>query len=50
MTFIEPMITREWLLTKTPLTEEFKLPQSVAESAKDEYSVALGGWVERTAS
>jgi hypothetical protein len=63
MTFIEPMITREWLLTKTPLEEKLKLPQAFATSgmwpttytvhydaAKDEYSVALGGFVDRTAS
>ena len=62
-TFIEPMITRDWLLTKPTLDEQLKLPQAFQTSglwpttytvrydaAKDEYSVALGKFVERTAS
>ncbi|HUR75436.1 MAG TPA: DUF5602 domain-containing protein [Sporichthya sp.] len=63
MTFIEPMITRDWLLTRTALDEQLKLPQAFQRSglwpttytvrydpAKDEYAVALGGFTERTAS
>ena len=63
MTFIEPMITRDWLLTRTALNEQLKLPEAFQSSglwpttytvrydaAKDEYSVALGGFVDRTAS
>jgi hypothetical protein len=63
MTFIEPMITREWLLTHPALNESLKLPEAFQTSglwpttysvrydaAKDEYSVALGGFVDRQAS
>jgi hypothetical protein len=61
--FIEPMITRDWLLTHPSLDEPLKQPQAYQRSglypttysvhydaAKDEYSVALGGFTERQAS
>lgn len=63
MTFLEPMITRDWLLTHTALNEQLKLPEAFQtaglwpttysvryDAAKDEYSVALGGFVERQVS
>ena len=63
VTFIEPMITRDWLLSKPALDEQLKLPRAFQtgglwpttytvryDAAKDEYSVALGGFVDRTAS
>ena len=63
MTFIEPMITREWLLSHPSLDEPLKQPQAYQraglwptkytvryDSAKDEYSVALVDFTERQAS
>ncbi|WP_019876235.1 DUF5602 domain-containing protein [Sporichthya polymorpha] len=63
VTFIEPMITREWLLTKPTLNEAIKQPQAYQrtglwpttysvrfDSATNEYSVALGGFVQRASS
>ncbi|MGW0043253.1 DUF5602 domain-containing protein [Rhodococcus sp. NPDC003348] len=62
-TFIEPMMTREWMLTKPTLREDLELPQAYPKSGyspttytvefdegTDEYVIALGGMVERTAS
>ncbi|HZE65351.1 MAG TPA: DUF5602 domain-containing protein [Sporichthyaceae bacterium] len=63
VTFIEPMITREWLLSHTPLDHQLSEPQAYQRSglypttytvhydaASDEYSIALGGFTDRTAS
>ena len=62
-TFIEPMITRDWLLTHPTLDEQLKQPQAYQkaglwpttytvryDAAKDEYAVALGGFTDRQAS
>lgn len=62
-TFIEPMITREWLLTKPSLDEPIKASEAYQYSGlwpttysvrydpgTDEYSIALGGFVDRKAS
>lgn len=63
VTFIEPMITREWLLTHTPLDQRLKEPAAYQlsglypttytvryDATNDEYSVALGGFTQRRAS
>jgi hypothetical protein len=63
VTFIEPMITREWLLSHTALDEQLKQPAAYQRSGRypttytvhyhatrDEYSVALGGFTQRDAS
>jgi Domain of unknown function (DUF5602) len=61
--FIEPMITREWLLSHTALDQQLKEPSAYQRSGlypttytvhydptRDEYSVALGGFAQRGAS
>lgn len=61
--FLEPMITRDWLLSHTPLDEQLKEPAAYQRSGlypttytvhydatRDEYSVALGGFTQREAS
>jgi hypothetical protein len=63
VTFIEPMITRDWLLTHPSLEQQLKLPAAYQRSGlypttysvrydreRDEYTVALGGFTQRTAS
>lgn len=63
LNFIEPMITRDWLMTKPTLTENLKLPAKYQQSglfpttysvkfdtATSEYVISLGGMTERTAS
>ncbi|MFC7448449.1 DUF5602 domain-containing protein [Rhodococcus daqingensis] len=62
-TFIEPMMTREWLLTRPTLREDLKLPQAYPKSGYSpttynvrfddeagEYVVALGGLTMREQS
>lgn len=62
-TFMEPMITREWLLTRPTIREQIKLPAAYQHSAwyptvysvgfdeqAQEYDIALGGMVPRQAS
>jgi hypothetical protein len=62
-TFIEPMITREYLLTKPTLREDLKLPQAYQKSGyfptnytigfddqAKEYTISLGGLTMRNAS
>lgn len=63
MTFMEPMMTREWMLTKPSLNENIKLPQAYKKSGyypttyvvrfddeKKEYVIALGGMTMRQGS
>lgn len=63
VTFIEPMITREWLLSHTALDQQLKAPAAYQRSGRwpttytvrydatrDEYSVSLGGFTQRQAS
>jgi hypothetical protein len=62
-TFIEPMITREWLLTRPSSDQPLKLPQAYQKSAyypttygvhfdeqANEYVISLGGMTMREAS
>ncbi len=62
-TFVEPMMTREWMLTKQAVQEKIKQPQAYQKSGyypttysvhyddqAKEYSVALGGMTMRHAS
>jgi hypothetical protein len=62
-TFIEPMITREWLLTKPAFQQAVKLPQAYQKTGyyptnygvhfdeqTKEYVISLGGLTMRTAS
>lgn len=59
-TFIEPMMTREWMLTKQAIQEEIKQPQAYQRSGyfpttysvryddeAKEYSISLGGMIMR---
>ena len=61
--FIEPMITREWLLGHNQITEPLKLPSAYQtagrwpttytvryDATKSEWSIALGGFADRLAS
>lgn len=63
LTFIEPMMTRAWLMTKPTHTEDLKLPAKYQQSGlfpttysvkfdatAGEYVITLGGLTERTAS
>ena len=63
LTFIEPMMTRAWLMTKPTFEELLKLPQAYQhdgfypttykvsfDTSTNEYVITLGGLVERTAS
>ena len=62
-TFIEPMMTREWMLTKPAVQEQLKQPQAYQKSAyfpttyrvhyddqAKEYAISLGGMTMRNAS
>jgi hypothetical protein len=62
-TFIEPMITRAWLLAKNSVTEKLKQPRAYQQTARypttysvrydrdiDEYSITMGGMTPRHAS
>ena len=62
-TFVEPMITRDWLLTGPSLEQPLKLPEAYQETAyyptsyavhvddqTEDYVVSLGGLTARTAS
>lgn len=60
-TFVEPMITRDWLLTQPTLDQDLKQPKAFQQSGyfptrytvgydSDVYTVALTGLVHRTAS
>ncbi|MGB9278517.1 MAG: DUF5602 domain-containing protein [Pseudonocardiaceae bacterium] len=62
-TFIEPMMTREWMLTKQTVHEDIKQPQAYQRSGyfpttynvryddqAKEYSISLGGMMMRQAS
>ncbi|MDQ2882444.1 MAG: DUF5602 domain-containing protein [Actinomycetota bacterium] len=62
-TFIEPMMTREWMLTKQAIQENIKQPQAYQRSGyfpttysvhydnqAKEYSISLGGMMMRQAS
>ncbi|AQA25951.1 hypothetical protein BTZ20_0884 [Rhodococcus sp. MTM3W5.2] len=62
-TFMEPMVTREWLLTKPNTVRSIKQPQAYQRSgyypttvavtfddAADEYVITMGGMVLRQAS
>ncbi|MDQ2791767.1 MAG: DUF5602 domain-containing protein [Actinomycetota bacterium] len=62
-TFIEPMMTREWMLTKQPVRENLKQPQAYQHSGYSpttysvryddqtkEYSISLGGMIMHQAS
>jgi hypothetical protein len=62
-TFIEPMMTREWMLTKQAVQEQIKLPQAYQKNAyypttysvryddqAKEYAISLGGMTMRNAS
>lgn len=62
-TFIEPMMTRDWMLTKQAVKEDIKLPQAYQRSGyfptaysvryddqAKEYSISLGGMAMRQSS
>jgi hypothetical protein len=62
-TFMEPMMTREWLLTKEPLRQDIKQPAAYQRSgyfptvysvnfddSSKEYVISLGGLTKRDAS
>ncbi|HTF47554.1 MAG TPA: hypothetical protein VK735_08920, partial [Pseudonocardia sp.] len=62
-TFMEPMLTREWLLTKAPLRQDIKQPAAYQRSgyfptvysvnfddSSKEYVISLGGLTKRDAS
>ena len=62
-TFMEPMMTREWLLTKAPLRQDIKQPAAYQRSgyfptvysvnfddSSNEYVISLGGLTKRNAS
>jgi Hypothetical protein TTHB210 len=61
--FVEPMVTRDYLLSKPDVTNDLKLPQEYQktglyptkysityDAASDTYTISLSGLVERTAS